>query len=187
MNGLIQKLNLCYSEGIKNHNCNELLICFGVKYANQIEDSSMTPEILVKNSMIPNSYYSILIRQGVELSKYVKVLPGILQENQVSIPEKENTSNDSEWVEITLRSIGKRVFVEYLYPELKKNMEITESELSEKYEEYAGFSDNARRSRLSSAKSIFRRGLEQEALKFICSSCNVPSSVRSKALDYLDK
>lgn len=71
MNGLIEKLNLCYSEGIKNHNCNELLICFGIKYAKQIEDFGIIPEILVKNSMIPNSYYSILIRQGMELSKYV--------------------------------------------------------------------------------------------------------------------
>lgn len=187
MNELIEKLNLCYSEGIKNHNCNELLICFGVKYASQIEDFGITPEILIKNSMIPNSYYSILIRQGMELSKYVKVLPGILPENQVCIPEKENISNESEWVEIALRSIGKRVFVEYLYPELKRNMEITESELSEKYEEYAGFSDNARRSRLSSAKSIFRRGLEKEALRVICLSSNVPSLVRSKAQSYLDK
>lgn len=79
------------------------------------------------------------------------------------------------------------MFVEYLYPEITKNIDITESELSEKYEEYAGFSDNARRSRLSSAKSIFRRKLEKVALKIICSSCNVPSSVRSKAQDYLDK
>lgn len=187
MNELIEKLNLCYSEGIKTHNCNELLICFGVKYASQIEDFGITPEILIKNSMIPNSYYSILIRQGMELSKYVKVIPGIFPENQVCIPEKENISNDSEWVEITLRSIGKRVFVEYLYPELKRNMEITESELSEKYEEYAGFSDNARRSRLSSAKGIFRRGLEKEALRVICLSSNVPSPVRSKAQSYLDK
>lgn len=187
MNELIEKLNLCYSEGIKNNNCNELLICFGVKYANLIEDYSITPEILVKDSMIPNSYYSILIRQGVELSKYVKIIPGILPEKQVNILEKEITDTEGEWIEITLKSVGKRVFVEYLYPELTRSMDLTESELSEKYEEYAGFSDNARRSRLSSAKSIFRRGLEREALKIICSSCNVPSSVRSKAQDYLDK
>lgn len=113
MNELIEKLNLCYSDGMKNHNCNELLICFGVKYASQIEDFGITPEILVNNSMIPNSYYSILIRQGMELSKYVKVVPGIFPEKQVMIPAKECISNGSEWVEMTLRSIGKRVFVEF--------------------------------------------------------------------------
>lgn len=90
----------------------------------------------------------------MELSKYVKVLPGILPEQQVSISVNTNIDNDCEWVEIALRSIGKRVFVEYLYPELKRNMDITESELSEKYEEYAEFSENARKSRLSNAKSI---------------------------------
>lgn len=117
MNELIEKLNLYYSEGTKNHNCNELLICFGVKYANQIEDFGITPEILIKNSMIPNSYYSILIRQGMELSKYVKVILDILPENHVKISEGVQVGNDSEWVENTLRAIGKRVFVEYLYPE----------------------------------------------------------------------
>lgn len=108
MNGLIEKLNLCYSEGIKNHNCNELLICFGIKYAKQIEDFGIIPEILVKNSMIPNSYYSILIRQGMELSKYVKVLPGIFSEKQVNILKKEITNTEGERIEITLRSIGKK-------------------------------------------------------------------------------
>lgn len=185
MNELVEKLNQCYYEGMKNHNCNELLICFGIKYASQIEDFRISPEILIKNSIISNSYYSIFIRQGMELSKYVKVIPGILPESHVSLPKKECISNDSEWVETTLRSIGKRVFVEYLYPELKKNIDITESELSEKYEEYASFSDNARRSRLSSAKSIFRRGLEEKALGVIISSSNVPLYVRNKAQNYL--
>lgn len=187
MNELIEKLNLCYSDGIKNHNCNELLICFGVKYASQIEDFGITPEILVDNSMIPNSYYSILIRQGIELSKYVKVVPGIFPEKQVMTPAKECISNDSEWVETTLQSIGKSVFVEYLYPELKKYMDITESELSVKYEEYASFSDNARKSRLSSAKSIFRRGVEKEALRIISSSGNLSLEVKSKAEELLDE
>lgn len=185
MNELIEKLNLYYSEGTKKHNCNELLICFGVKYASQIEDFGITPEILIKNSMIPNSYYSILIRQGMELSKYVKVIPGILPENHVKISEGEQAWNDSEWIENTLRAIGKRVFVEYIYPELKRNMNITESDISEKYEEYAGFSENARKSRLSGAKSIFKRGLEKEALRIISSSCNVPAVVRKKAESYL--
>lgn len=66
-------------------------------------------------------------------------------------------------------------------------MDITESELSEKYEEYASFSGNARKSRLSSAKSIFRRGLEKEALRLISSSGNLPLPVRSKAEKLLDE
>lgn len=181
MNELVEILNLCYSDGMKNHNCNELPICFGVKYANKIENYGITPEILVKESIIPNSYYSIFIRQGMELSKYVKIIPGILPEQPVNMPMRKQEENYSEWVEITLRSIGKRVFVECIYPELKKNMNITESELSEKYEEYANFSDNARKSRLSSAKSIFRRGLAEEALRIISSSGNVPFMIRSKA------
>lgn len=64
-------------------------------------------------------------------------------------------------------------------------MDITESDISEKSEEYAGFSENARKSRLSSAKSIFRRELEKEALRIISSSSNVPAVVRKKAESYL--
>lgn len=64
-------------------------------------------------------------------------------------------------------------------------MNITESELSEKYEEYAKFSENARKSRLSNAKSIFRRRLEKEALSIIASSGNVPPVVREKAERFL--
>lgn len=47
------------------------------------------------------------------------------------------------------------------------------------------FSDNARKGILSSAKSIFERGLEKEALRIICSSGNVPAVVRKKAESYL--
>lgn len=66
-------------------------------------------------------------------------------------------------------------------------MNITESELSEKYEEYAKFSENARKSRLSNAKSIFRRRLEKEALRIISSSGNLPLAVKSKAEKLLDE
>lgn len=47
------------------------------------------------------------------------------------------------------------------------------------------FSDNARKGILSSAKSIFERGLEKEALRIICSSGNVPAVVRKKAESHL--
>lgn len=64
-------------------------------------------------------------------------------------------------------------------------MNITESDISEKYEGYAGFSGNARKSRISGVKSVFRRGLEKKALRIISSSSNVPAVVRKKAESYL--
>ena len=55
-------------------------------------------------------------------------------------------------------------FVDSLKVDVPNEEELLKNLLDKKYEEYANFSDNARKSRLSSAKSIFRRGLAEEAL-----------------------
>ena len=72
-------------------------------------------------------------------------------------------------------------FVDSLKVDVPNEEELLKDLLDKKYEEYANFSDNTRKSRLSSAKSIFRRGLAEEALRIISSSGNVPFMIRSKA------
>lgn len=86
-----------------------------------------------------------------------------------------------------LCSIGKTVFVKYLYPELRRNLDISELELSEKYPSYANFTDNGRKTRLSSSRSIFKNGLEKEALRIIVSSQNLPSEIKDLVKIYLDE
>ena len=48
--------------------------------------------------------------------------------------------SESERLNKKLCSIGKATFVKYLYPELKKNIDVSEVEISEKYPFYAGYS-----------------------------------------------
>ena len=95
--------------------------------------------------------------------------------------------SESERLNKKLCSIGKATFVKYLYPELKKNIDVSEVDISEKYPFYAGYSDNTRKTRLSSSRSILKNGLEKEALMNIVSSQNIPDEIRDIARKYLDK
>ena len=99
------------------------------------------------------------------------------------------TMTDSEFKQLNkkLCSIGKAAFVKYLYPELKRNIDISEVEISEKYPLYAGYSDNARKTRLSNSRSILKNGLGKEALMIIVSSLNLPEEIRDLARKYLDE
>lgn len=93
----------------------------------------------------------------------------------------------SKWLNEMLSSIGKAAFVKYLYPELKRNIDISEVEISEKYPLYATYSDITRKTRLSSSRTILKNGLEKEALMNIVSSQNVPEEIKDLARKYLDE
>lgn len=69
-----------------------------------------------------------------------------------------------------LKSIGMEVYLTILYPELKKDPNITWQEISNKYPRYREFSINSQRGRCSSARSIFRNGWETAALELISES-----------------
>lgn len=99
------------------------------------------------------------------------------------------TMADSEFERLNkkLCRIGKAAFVKYLYPELKRNIDISEVEISEKYPFYADYSDIARKTRLSSSRTILKNGLEKEALMNIVSSQNIPEEIRDLARKYLDE
>lgn len=97
------------------------------------------------------------------------------------------TDLESKRLNKKLCRIGKAAFVKYLYPELKKNIDISEVEISEKYPLNADYSDNARKTRLSNSRSILKNGLGKEALMIIVSSQNVPEEIRDLARKYLDE
>ncbi|MBO7494469.1 MAG: hypothetical protein J6T87_10040 [Bacteroidales bacterium] len=87
-------------------------------------------------------------------------------------------------IESLLKKIGKSVFVEILYPEIIKNDNVSWQELSDKYALYAKFTDNSKRSRLSSARRIVRNGWGKRALEIISES-NIENSVREHARQLL--
>jgi hypothetical protein len=82
-----------------------------------------------------------------------------------------------------LGSIGKDVFVNILYPEIKDNPNVTTKEISERNSRFSEFS--SQESRLSSAKSIFRDGLEKEAFHLIIGSKRLRPETIKKAEEFL--
>lgn len=70
----------------------------------------------------------------------------------------------------TLHSIGMLVFRDFLYPVLKLNIDATIEDIINKHPEYNKYSNNSQKTRLSSSKSIFKNGLEEEALNIIANS-----------------
>lgn len=94
---------------------------------------------------------------------------------------KEIYDIDSEEnLENTLRSIGKQTFIR-LYPLLKRNILITAEEIYKYFPEYERYTVNSQKTRLSSSRNIFYRGLEKEALFNIISSPHLPSDIRREA------
>ncbi len=111
----------------------------------------------------------------------------VVREKRYSI-EREKEVEEYQSVEVLdkwLKSIGKEVFVEILYPEININPNISYIEIAQKYEQYSLFSLNSQKSRISTAKSIFRNGLENEALQIIIDSSKLNDNVREKALNFL--
>lgn len=70
----------------------------------------------------------------------------------------------------TLRSIGMQTFRDGLYPILKSNLEATVQDIITAYPRYESYAESSQKSRLSSSKTIFKNGLEEEALELIVNS-----------------
>lgn len=84
-----------------------------------------------------------------------------------------------------LKSIGKAAFLK-LYPLVKNNQNITIDEIEKKIPQYKIYSENAKRTRLSSTRSIIVNGLESEALEIIASSSRMSDAERQKAKKILE-
>ncbi|MHC5353975.1 hypothetical protein ACYSNX_07300 [Myroides sp. LJL115] len=70
----------------------------------------------------------------------------------------------------SLRSIGMKAFKHGLYPALNANINATIEDVAIYFPDYSDYSLNSQKSRLSTAKSIFKNGLEDEALSIISNS-----------------
>lgn len=88
-----------------------------------------------------------------------------------------------------LRTIGMDVFVNILYPALKKSFDIDYHDVCRMYPEYAerAKSDKTKQTRLSCAKSILRNGWEEFALEMITESNRVDLSAKNNAKKYLSQ
>lgn len=86
-----------------------------------------------------------------------------------------------------LSSVGKATFIK-LYPLVKQNLDITVEEVEKVYPEYKkGKAENAKRTCLSSTRSIIRNGYEAEALEIIVNSSRMDDAVILEAKKYLEE
>lgn len=86
-----------------------------------------------------------------------------------------------------LSSVGKATFIK-LYPLVKQNPDITVEEVEKVYPEYKkGKAENAKRTCLSSTRSIIRNGYEAEALEIIVNSSRMDDAVILEAKKYLEE
>lgn len=143
--------------------------------------SSATNSSPTKAKANPITKTTIAISEGVKVGQPVKNV-GFLGASSMSL----NLMNLSERqkLEKYVKSVGKSVFVEIMYPELLRNMYIDNIYLARKYGQYGSYSVNSQRSRLSTSKTIFRNGWQCAALEIISGSNSEPEA-RALAEKYL--
>jgi hypothetical protein len=125
---------------------------------------------------------------SLKAKKSSKIKNNVTKKN-IDIEKGENEVESLKIINLDkwLKSIGKEVFVSILYPKILENRNITYLEISEISEQYSKFSENSQKSRLSTAKSIFNNGMEEEALQIIIDSNRLDSIIREKAKKLLMK
>ncbi len=78
-----------------------------------------------------------------------------------------------------------QAFVDYLFPALSKDINVTVLEMSRISPEYNDFSANAQNTRLSKARTIFKNGWEYDALEIIVDS-RADAKTKQKAKELLE-
>ena len=186
---LAHLLDLYYNTGKDNREIATMILCFGIKYAKVIREKQYMPEDIVQCSSIKDTQYAIEIRKGMNLAEYVCLKDGVLSVALGGTSKTEDVVGTNgyelDWVEEKLRAVGKMSFVRHLYPELKKNISVTVEEVAAKYSEFSSYGLDSQRSKLASARTIFKAGKEREALENISESRNVDEDTRCQALSLL--
>jgi len=108
---------------------------------------------------------------------------GIAKKTKVKtkeVGEETRVEKLDDW----LKSIGKTAFIEIFYPELSKDENTSLETFEKKYEKIREF--KTPHTRISSAKSIIREGLEEEALLLVINSKKLGPHILETAQKYLD-
>ena len=88
-------------------------------------------------------------------------------------------------IKALLQHCGMEVYVSFLFPALSKDINITALEMSRIMPEYNKFTATTQITRLNTARMIFKRGWEYDALEIIASSSRVPFEIKRKASEML--
>lgn len=74
---LSKELERHYEIGKQRKECNALVQCFGIKFADVIKENNIRPEDIVEYSSLQGTTYATEIRKGIKLSKYVVITKNI--------------------------------------------------------------------------------------------------------------
>lgn len=108
-----------------------------------------------------------------------------IAEQKTSVSENVSDLEEEDQIRELLRSIGMKTFVEIIYPALKRNINISVADLSDKDSEFSQYTVNAQNTRLSKSRKLFENGWENIALQIIADSYRVEPGVRVKAKEIL--
>lgn len=70
---LVKALDAFYEIGKERKECNALVQCFGIKYADIIEAQHISLKDIVEKSRLKGTAYATELRKGVRLAKYVRL------------------------------------------------------------------------------------------------------------------
>lgn len=101
--------------------------------------------------------------------------------------EKNKKMEKEDKILELLRACGMTAFVNYLFPALSKDYNVTVQEVAEAYPEFRQYTANAQNTRVSKARSIFGNEWERDALEIISNATRVPVETRLKAKELLEK
>lgn len=97
----------------------------------------------------------------------------------------ENIMVDTFSVKTLLGKIGKDVFINILYPELRGNGEVAVGEIAAKYPRFSTFTPASQRTRLSNAKRIMAdKKMIKEALDIIMASKRLEQECKNRAENF---
>jgi len=188
---LVPKRNHVEYGGVNLGEENELLIHTRNFLKNKFKNEYKIFDELSMQYELQESKLKIQNIKWFETPKTIKNKSKVKSKEDETLKEKAiNKSTEVELeenVDKWLKAIGKDIFLTVLFPELKKNMEISYQELANKYERYSHFTINSQRSRLSKAKTIFKNGVENEALLNIIDSLKVDEKTRIIASELYNK
>lgn len=75
---LAKILNAFYEKGKKSKNINAMILCFGIKYAEEINANKIRPEDIIAQSNLAETKYARELRKGIKLSEFVTLKSDVI-------------------------------------------------------------------------------------------------------------
>lgn len=75
---LAKILNAFYEKGKRSKKINTMILCFGIKYAEEINANKIRPEDIIAQSNLAETTYATELRKGIKLSEFVTLKSDVI-------------------------------------------------------------------------------------------------------------